>query len=112
MAAGKYNIEIEQGADFKLPLTIKDNGVVRDLTGWSARAQIRQRPSDVSPLASFTCSIPVPADGTILMELGNAETKLLSPGTYYYDLEIYTSADAQVQRILKGKALVDPEITQ
>jgi len=39
-------------------------------------------------------------------------SKDLAPGLYYYDLEIYTSGDAIVTRILEGKVTVDAEVTR
>ena len=41
MAAGKYNIRIDQGSDFSIQLTVKESGSAKNLTGYSARAQLR-----------------------------------------------------------------------
>jgi hypothetical protein len=112
MAAGKYNIVIEQGADFSLTFTIKDDGVARDLTGWSARGQIRLRASSASTLAVFDCSIPSPTSGTVEVKLSNTITSALQPTVARYDVEIFTAGDAQVERILQGTATIDPEITK
>lgn len=112
MAAGKFDITIEQGSDFSLSLNIKDNGVYRNLTGWSSRAQIRKRPSDITEAASFVCTIPTPLEGEVVMSIPNAATRTIPSGNYFYDLEIFTAADAEVLRILEGKVTVTPEITK
>ena len=42
MAAGTYDVIVDQGSDFALEVTIKDDSTnVTDLTGYSARAHIR-----------------------------------------------------------------------
>lgn len=112
MAAGVYDIVIDQGADFALQMVVRENGSLRDLTGYSARAQLRERYGDAAPTASFVCTVPNPAGGEVLMSMPNATTSGLTPGTYYYDLELYTSADAEVVRLLRGKARVTPEVTK
>ena len=43
MSAGKYNITIEQGADFALSFTLKEDGSAKDLSDYSARAQMRTK---------------------------------------------------------------------
>ena len=117
MAAANYNITIDQGSDFEISVILQtEDGVVEDLTGYSARAQLRQTKSAVSVAATFTCNILDPETGEITMFLGNAVTELLiastTAGKYYYDLEIYTAADAIVRRVLQGEALVTEEVTR
>ena len=41
MTAAKYDIEIDQGSDFALALTIKENNVAKNLSAYSARGQLR-----------------------------------------------------------------------
>lgn len=112
MPAGKYNIVVEQGADFSVQLVIKDEGVPRDLSLYSARAQIRATKSSAAALATFTCTITDAVNGVLQMEMTNAVTKLLTPGEYYYDLELYTASDAYVVRLLEGEVRITAEITK
>jgi len=112
MAAGKYNIQIDQGSDFDIDLTIKENGSVKDLTGYSARAQMRSKKSDTSPAASFTCTVTNATGGVIKMSLGNAVSSALTAGRYFYDLEIYISSDIIVKRLLEGEVIIDREVTR
>lgn len=66
MPATEYPIEIEQGATFERVLRLKDAGVVRNLTGCTARGQIRDGwGADGVKLADFTLSIPSPTNGEI-----------------------------------------------
>jgi hypothetical protein len=112
MAAGKYNIVIDQGSDFALEFTVKEDGSAFDLTGYSARAQLRERPHDETKIADFVCNIVSAGAGTIKMSLTNETTTALTPKKYYYDIEIFTTNDAAVTRLLQGEALVSPEVTR
>ena len=115
MPAGKHNIIIDQGSDFALQLVVKENGVPRDLTGYSARAQLRKAKKDVATSATFACTLPTPAQGEVKMALDFATSEALTAGIYYYDLEIYLSdsgGDTAVSRLLQGTATVTQEVTR
>lgn len=113
MAAGRYNIEIDQGSDYSLNLNIKEAGVVKDLSGYSARGQIRKSKTSNDVSASFTCTVLTPAtDGNIKIELRNSVSSLMSAGLYYYDIEIYTANDSIVKRIIQGELVLCPEVTR
>ena len=43
MKAGKYDITIEQGAGFEVPLSYRADGDLVDLTGSRARLQMREK---------------------------------------------------------------------
>ena len=110
MAAGKYNITIDQGSDFSIQLTIKESGTAKNLTGYSARAQLRPTITSSTLTATFTCTVTNASGGILKMELGNTATAALQPGQYYYDLEIYTGS--LVQRLVQGGATVRAEVTR
>lgn len=112
MAAGTYNILVEQGSSFSQSVTVKEDGSPRDLTGYNARAQIRPTRTSTTLTATFTCTISSPATGVILMELSPSVTAGISEGRYYYDLEIYTNGDGIVSRLLQGEVTVSPEVTR
>jgi len=113
MSAAEYNIIIDQGADFTLPLVIKDNGVPRDLTGYLGRAELRDGLKASSAIiATFVVTIAVPSSGGIVMTLANATSSAMTAQLGYYDLEIYTAGDADVDRLLYGTGLVRQETTR
>lgn len=112
MSAGKYDIIIDQGADFARQLVVKEDGTVKNLSIYDARAAMRSSKTAAAVSATFTCTITDAANGVLKFELSNSVTKNLTPGIYYYDLEIYTGGDAAVQRLLEGKVTVTPEITK
>jgi hypothetical protein len=112
MPAATYNLTIDQGSDYTLSLVVKENGAVKNLTGYSARAQMRERKHSDTLSASFTCTIPSPGSGGVILSLPNGSSKVLSAGTYFYDLELYTNADALVTRLLEGQVTLRQEVTR
>ena len=113
MTAAVYNLVIDQRSDFAIDLLIKESGVVRDLGGYSARAQMRSTRTSSTVAGTFTCIVLSPAtNGTVQMQLPNAVSSGMAAGRYYYDLEIYTSGDAVVKRLIQGEVTINPEVTR
>jgi len=113
MAAATYNLVIDQGSDFTLDLVVKESGSVKNLTGYSARAQLRtKKDASGDAAASFTCTVTDAANGGLRMELSNATSSAISAGRYYYDLEIHTGSDAVVKRLIQGEVTVNQEVTR
>lgn len=112
MSAATYNIEIDQGSDYSITIEVKEDGDVKNLTTYSARAQARSDIEDSSAAFSFTCTIPTPTNGKILMKLPASTSASLSAGEYVYDLEVYTSGDAVVSRLMGGTATIHREVTR
>ena len=112
MAAGKYDIVIDQGSDFAIEVQIQQNSANVNLSTHSARAQLRPTPTSSTKTADFTCSIVNASQGKIKMSLGNTVTANISYGKYYYDLELVNSSDSSVTRLIEGVARVTPEVTR
>jgi len=112
MSAGKHNIIIDQGADFSEQFTLSEDGTPTDLTGYSARAQLRQKKSSTSVAETFICVITDAAGGSLNMAMMNSSTKNLTAGRYYYDLELYSASDVSVIRLLEGAATITAEVTR
>jgi hypothetical protein len=126
MSAGRYDITLEQGATFDLPLRYRTPaGVAVDLTGYSAKMQVREAPAS-SLFVEFNSSLT--ANGFILMSgtaanredgaNGNlrvymtaANTAALTRFNGRYDLELRDSS-GYVTRLLEGQFRVEPEITR
>ena len=112
MSAGTYNLTIDQGSDFALDLVIKQSGSALDLSNYSGRAQLRTSVDASSVSATFTVTKTNASGGALKMELQAATSSALSAGQYVYDLEIFTSGDSTVKRILQGTATITPEVTR
>ncbi len=113
MSAANYNLSIDQGSTFTLDLTVKEAGSVKNLTGYSARAQMRSTKSAADAAATFTCTVLSPAtDGKVQMQLAATTSSSIAAGLYFYDLEIFTANDAIVKRLIEGQAVVSQGITR
>ena len=112
MSAGTYNLVIDQGSDFALDLVIKEGGSALNLANYSGRAQLRTSVTASSASASFTVTVTNAANGALKMQLPAATSSGISAGQYVYDLEIYTSSDSIVKRIMQGEATITPEVTR
>jgi hypothetical protein len=115
MAAAKYDITIEQGATFRLHLVWKDSeGVPVDLTGYSARMQIRQFVQSDDVVLSLNTGnggIVLGEDGDIQVAADAEQTEMIVDLAGVYDLEM-VSADDTVTRLVEGKVKINPEVTR
>ncbi len=112
MTAATYDLVVDQGSDFAIDLTITEGGSAKNLTGYSGRAQMRSTHASSSVAATFTCSVVNATAGTMKMELSASTTTGITAGRYVYDLEIYTSSDAIVKRLIQGSVTINPEVTR
>lgn len=115
MIAGTYKITCDQGATFERVFTIKDgNGDPLNLTGYTARMQVRPEIDSDEVLVELTTQngrIALGgAEGTIALSLDAATTAEIDKDGVY-DLEII-SAGGEVHRVLKGRFVLDPEVTR
>lgn len=117
MALGnRFDITINQGATFELSITWKDSaGTAINLTGYSARMQVRETYSSTSSILSLTSGSGITlggAAGTIAILISATTTAALTaPFSGVYDLEL-VSAGGVVTRLLQGAATVSPEVTR
>lgn len=114
MLAGQYDLTVEQGSTFNLTLVYKDQrGYVIDLSGYSARMQLRTTVgASTTALDLTTANGRIAIEGTagkIILSIAAADTAGLS-GTGVYDLELVNGLI--VQRILEGSYTISPEVTR
>jgi hypothetical protein len=115
MTAGIYHLTIEQGATYNLSLTYKDSaGTAIDLTGYTARMQLRRRVDDsvvVVDLTTENSGIALGgASGTIDVTISATVTSAMVSTEGVYDLELISGS--VVDRIIKGTYTVDREVTR
>lgn len=112
--SGRYDITIEQGATWSRTVRYEtDAGAAIDLTGYTARMQVRTDYAATSTLASITSASGISitaATGTLTLTLTAAQTEAMPAGRHVYDLELVTGAT--VVRLLEGRATVTPEVTR
>lgn len=117
MALGnRFDITINQGATFELTITWKDSaGTAINLSGYTARMQVRETYSSTTPIVSLTNGAGITlggAAGTIAIVISATTTAALAaPFSGVYDLEI-VSAGGVVTRLVQGTATVSAEVTR
>lgn len=116
MTAAVHNITIEQGATFQMNLLWKNStGTPINLTGYTARMQVRQKYSSPTTLLSFSTSdgsiVLGGVLGTIAITGAATVTDDLVGKTGVYDLEL-VSAGGIVTRLVQGSVYISPEVTR
>ena len=120
MAAGIYNIEIEQGANFQFEINIDGDSDFDDAFDTAAVtyiATVRNKHADVSAGAKFTVAkaqAGSPLINTVTLSLIDTATAALSSGKQYWDLlQTDTSKTPdERKRILQGNVIVTPQVTK
>jgi hypothetical protein len=104
---------IDRGADFSTTIYIEDdsNNMPQDLLYCNVRCWLKR--SLVSPNASavLTANVSNVDAGEITVSLDAANTKLLKPGTYFYDIKITDTDTTANTRLIEGPVYVSYNIT-
>ena len=112
MAAGTYDIVIDQGSDFSIEVAIAEGGTAVQIASHSVRAQLRPSPSSSTKTADFVCTITDTTNGKFTIQLANGTTAAIASGKYYYDVELVNTTTSVVTRLLQGVARVTAEVTR
>lgn len=111
MAAGYQELFLEQGSDFNTSINLDDvNGLPFDLTGVTAKSQVRKSYYSANATAEFVITINEPETGVILLSLNSANTANISAGRYVYDVVIKDGNNSKT-RVLEGIVNVLPQVT-
>jgi len=126
MLAGVYNITIEQGSTFGRLISLEQPDLAADptgatfeeydLSGHTARMQIRRTVESTSTMLSLTTANggivinPGTPDNEIEIIISAANTATLTTDGVY-DLEIINSAGA-VSKVIRGTITLIPEVTR
>lgn len=105
------NLFIDAGSAFNNIISLTaSNGLPLNLTGYTAKSQIRK--SYTSTIShTFTASIYSAPLGKVKLELTEIQTEAITPGRWLYDVEI-TSSGGVKTRVIEGIITVTPQITQ
>lgn len=115
MSAGTYHFSMEQGSTFTRSITYKDsNDTAIDLSGYTARMQLRKNIDDSTTLIELTTSngrITLGGvAGTVTISISAADTAALNPVEGVYDLELVTGDT--VEKLLAGTFTIQREVTR
>ncbi len=116
MAAGVYNITIEQGATFRLRLTLRSDSTPIPLTNHIGRMHIRHKVSSTDILYALTTSnggmTLGGVAGTVDLFISDEDTAAFAFRQGVYDLELEDTTTGDVVRVLQGAVVVSPEVTR
>ena len=85
----RYDLDVYKGRDYSEMFTVTEDDDVTpiDLTGWTAKAQIRQEKKRTATLiVGITCTIPSPTDGKIYLALSDLQTAAVRQMKGHWDL--------------------------
>lgn len=115
--AGKLTIVIEQGTTFNPIFTYTDDAappVPIDLTGYTARMQIKLKQTDIALIDELTTEngglTLGGVAGTIALFINDVDTAAYTFSQAVYDLEIISSGGIVV-RLLQGSVILSTETT-
>jgi hypothetical protein len=113
--AGQHDIAIYKGATFSKVLTWKSGGTEVNLTGYTARMQVRESIDSDSSFISLTTEnggITLGGSaGTVTLSIAAATTAAYAPLRGVYDLELISSGGI-VTRLLQGSVVLHAEVTR
>lgn len=111
MAARPYDLRIEQGADYEVVVPVLDKSDQPiDVTGWSARGQIRRTVTDKDVAYELTEGLSLD-DGRLMLSIPAAVSSEWDWRYGIYDVEL-VSPDSTVTRFLTGYVYVSREVTR
>ena len=112
MNPGRYNITVYQGTTFALSPVWKVDNLPVNLTGYSAKMQVRDISNNlIVELSTSNGKIVItPGIGQIALALTATQTAALAVGNYNYDLNLTDSA-SNVYKILEGAFILKASVT-
>jgi len=106
------DIDLQQGIPFSL--AVNASGVSNapiNLSGFNARGGIIYSFSDSGIYENFGVTMNEPlASGSLTISLTSAQTSGLAPTQAMYQVEIFTSGNANVIKLLQGKVNIYPDM--
>ena len=114
MPASNYDLYVEQGATYRLPFLLRnDNGSPMDLTGCTAKMQVR-----LSEFSDVVLSLESPSEITITPLSGIVEIVITDENSFnlkykhcIYDLFLYFP-NGEVNKVAVGNIFVSFAITR
>ena len=108
-----YDLIMYQGASWDYQFTWSVSGSPVNLTGYTARMQVRPSYISDSVILSLTNGSGITlggAAGTIALAASASVSAAIEPRAYVYDLELVNGSE--VTRLLEGKFTATPEVTR
>ena len=103
------NLYIDQGTNFSSTIAVaNDDGTAFDLTGYTAKAQIRKTYSSTTAI-DFVVVI---GTGQVTISLDDSVTAAMRAGRYVYDVTISNTTLSNTLRISEGIITINPGVSR
>lgn len=117
MPAIQNDLVIEKGATFNETLVYRDpSGTLINLTGFTARMQIRETQDSADPIVDLTTGDGITlggSAGTIQIFISDTDTSAIVETEGVYDFELISpDPDNYVDRIMEGRVQFKEEVTR
>lgn len=110
MSAININLVIEQGSDFDVDFTIRnDDGTALNLTDYDAECVLKKHPTSTTSYP-FVVTFVDRIAGEITVSMASTVTQTLKEGRHMYDV-LLTSGTGTKTRVIQGNILVNPGVT-
>lgn len=108
----KVNFYVNAGATFTRQLTYTTpQQELFDLTGYTARLQVRESVFSEQPVIDITPTIDV-TEATITWTFPAADTAALTRERYIYAMEISNTVEDVVVRLIEGDIIISPKVVR
>ena len=107
--AATYNITVNKNADFTRAFQVKENNVILDITNHTFSGRLKET-FNATTHVDFSTALTDPTQGTFTVTLTDAQTSVMDPGTWVYDIMMTDSAGTKT-RLLNGNAFVKQGVT-
>lgn len=112
MNASRYKIAAWQGATLRREFELTTDDEPDDLTGKTARMQVRPTAASETVALEVTDYIEL-GEGTITINVPASVMAEVPAGTYAYDLELVTPGEVEeVDKLIEGSFVVYAEVTR
>jgi hypothetical protein len=110
MSAINVNLILEQGTDYEVDFTIRnDDGTRLNLTGYGS-SSIMKKTYSSNTSYPFDVNFVDRINGEISISMGRSDTSLISEGRYVYDITLTSPTNVRT-RVVQGNIIVSPGVT-
>tara|TARA_B100000003_G_scaffold192516_1_gene192218 strand:+ start:430 stop:813 length:384 start_codon:yes stop_codon:yes gene_type:complete len=106
--ASVVNLFVDQGSDYTLTLTVKDDdGNATDLTGYTVEAYF-QKWTGANQVYKFTTTVTDASAGKVQITLKGSVSDDIPSGRYSYDVVINHASNDITRRVIQGSLVLNP----
>ena len=112
MAVFSTNLIVYTHTDFEQTFLLEDDqsNSAKDLTGFTGTARFKRQIQDLSDPTAFNITFPNRALGKVRIGLTAAQSALVKPGKYFYEILLKDSNNI-VERVVEGTVIVKQPVT-